>query len=202
MTHNPEDNNTVDDEEELLDEETIVSGDPEELCDAPKGEPVTISELEKLTNEARDYKDKYLRALADGENLRKRLVKEKEDYCKYTLSTAIGDFLQPLDNLENALAFADQGSDEVKNWAVGFQMILVQFKEALKNQGVEKIETVGAEFDPHKHEAVEVEETYDKPAGIILEEFTRGYTMGDRIIRPARVKVSRKPTETDDSNNN
>lgn len=197
MTNNPPEDNI--DNAEVLDEDVTLAGAPEDLVD-PK-EPVTITgtELERLTEEARNYKDKYLRALADSENLRKRLVKEKEDYCKYAVSSVIAEFLQPLDNLENALGFADKGSEEVKNWAVGFQMILTQFKEVLKNQGVEKIETVGTDFDPHQHEAVEVLETDEHPSGIILEEFNRGYSMGDRIIRPARVKVSRKPTKKDDA---
>ncbi len=168
---------------------------PEVLEGEGTGKTVTISDTEliRLTEEARSYKDKYLRALADGENLRKRMSKEKEEYSKYTLANTIVEFLHPLDNLEKALTFAEAGSEEVKNWALGFEMILTQFKDVLAFHGVAPIPTQGVAFDPHEHEAVEVVESDELPPGTILEEFTRGYKMGDRTIRPARVKTSRKP---------
>lgn len=139
-----------------------------------------------------DYKDKYLRLLADVENTRRRMQKEKQDMMRYAMDTVLSDILSPVDQLENALKFADQMSGEVKNWAMGFQMILNQFKEVLSSNGVTPFASEGEHFDPAKHEAVEMEETDAAPDGTILKEFVKGYKSGDRILRAARVKVAKK----------
>ena len=93
--------------------------------------------------------------------------------------------------MENALQYTQQMSDEVKHWAYGFQMILGQFKDVLANNGVVPFNSKGAAFDPHSHEAVEMVPTAEYAPGIVVEENLKGYKMGDRIIRPARVKVSK-----------
>jgi molecular chaperone GrpE len=156
---------------------------------------VRDEELKDLRIEATDYKDKYLRLLADVDNSRKRMQKEKSDNARYAVEGLLVDFLDPLDNLENALKYAEQMSDEIKHWAVGFQMILSQFKDVLANSGVQPLESKGTHFDPHSHEAVEMIETDEYEPGIIVEECIRGYKMGDRTIRPARVKVAKKVTK-------
>lgn len=140
-----------------------------------------------------NYKDKYLRLLADTENMRKRMSREKLDSVKYSLDSIVCDFLIPLDNLENALKYTkgDSVSAELKNWALGFEMILNQFKEALSQHGVTAFESLGQTFDPLKHQALETIET-DGPEDIVIEECLKGYKREDRIIRPARVKVSKK----------
>lgn len=141
--------------------------------------------------EIADYKDKYLRLLAEMENMRKRLQKEKQETMRFAIENVLADLINPMDSLENALKFTDQMSEETRNWALGFQMILGQFKEMLKPYGVEPFASEGESFDPHKHEAVETEETDTIPEGIIIKEFVKGYRMQDRIIRPAKVKVSK-----------
>ncbi|MBS4163436.1 Protein GrpE [Candidatus Protochlamydia amoebophila] len=157
----------------------------------PKQVLVTDEELKALKKEATEYKDKYLRLLADSENARKRLQKERQEISRYALENMVVDFLKPLDNLENALKFAQGMSDEVKNWAFGFQMILTQFKDVLASNGITALESQGTFFDPHLHEAIEMVETDSYAPGIIVEENVRGYKMGDRMIRPARVKVAK-----------
>ena len=152
-----------------------------------------LAEMEALRKEAKEYKDKYLRSLADLENARKRLAKEKQEIMRYAIEQVVCDLLHPLDNLENALRFSDQGSDEVRNWAAGFQMILSQFKDALTTHGISTFPSEGAPFDPHHHEAVEIMETAHVPEGIVVEEFMKGYRLGEKTIRPARVKVSKSP---------
>ncbi|MGD0664168.1 MAG: nucleotide exchange factor GrpE [Rhabdochlamydiaceae bacterium] len=139
-----------------------------------------------------DYKDKYLRLLADVDNTRRRMQKEKHDMMRYAMDNVISDLLAPIDQLENALKFADQMSGEVKNWAMGFQMILNQFKEVLSSNGITPFVSEGEFFDSSKHEAVETEETDAVPDGIVLKEFIKGYRSGDRVIRAARVKVAKK----------
>lgn len=163
----------------------------------PKLKIVQISddELKGMQKEMIEYKDKYLRLLADVENSRKRMQKEKQDLTKYAIEGLIVDILHPLDNFENALKFAQDMSEEVKNWAYGFQMILAQFKDVLAQNGVFPIESLGKQFNPHDHEAIEMIETDEEPAGTIIEESVRGYRMGDRTIRAARVKVAKKLQE-------
>jgi molecular chaperone GrpE len=157
----------------------------------PKQISITDEELKAIKKESLEYKDKYLRLLADSDNARKRLQKERQEISRYALENIVLDFLKPLDNLENALKFAQGMSDEVKNWAFGFQMILTQFKDILASHGITVIESQGTAFDPHLHEAIEMVETDSYAPGIIVEENIRGYKMGDRMIRPARVKVAK-----------
>jgi molecular chaperone GrpE len=170
----------------------------EQAAPERQAEVVTIldTELETLRDELQDWKQKYLLLLAESENTRKRLVKEKQSSAQFVLQDFILQFLQPIDNMENALVFADQMSDEVKNWAVGFKMILGQFKDSLAEQGVTPFDCVGNTFDPHRHEAVEMEETQDAEQDTITEQFSRGYIMGERVIRPARVKVAKSPSSS------
>jgi len=159
---------------------------------APEGSP---PECETLKKEAAEYKDKYLRLLAEMENTRKRMQKEKQEMTQYAIERLIAEFLSPIDHMENALKFTQDQPDEVKHWALGFQMILTQFKDVLAINGVKPFESEGKPFDPHYHEAVETVETNDEPPGIVVKEYMRGYKMGDRTIRPARVQVS-KTAET------
>jgi molecular chaperone GrpE len=150
-------------------------------------------ELENLKKELAECKDKYLRVLAESENARKRLQKEKQEMIQYAIQNILVDFLSPIDHMENALNFVDQMSDDVKHWAVGFQMILNQFKDVLAGNGVSPFVSEGQSFDPHRHEAIESVATADFPPGVVIEESSRGYLMGERTIRPARVKVSKAP---------
>ncbi len=110
-----------------------------ESAPQPKQIWVTDEELKKLQHEVMEYKDKYLRLLAEQENARKRLQKERQEILRYAIESTIVDMLRPIDNLENALNYAQAMSDEVRNWATGFQMILTQFKDILSLNGVKLI---------------------------------------------------------------
>jgi molecular chaperone GrpE len=153
----------------------------------------TATPLEQAQAEAREYKDKYLRTLAELENSRKRLQKEREELTRLAVERVLSSLLPPVDNFENALRYIDNLSDEMKTWAVGFQMILGQFKEALADQGVLPFDSVGKPFDAHFHEAVEITPTDEVPPGTVLEEYFRGYEMRGRVIRHAKVRVSAAP---------
>jgi molecular chaperone GrpE len=148
-------------------------------------------EFQKLKDETHEYKNKYLQLLADADNARKRLQKEKHEITQYAIRNILLDFLHPIDHMENALKFTEQSSPEVKHWALGFQMILNQLKDVLANNGVIPMESKGKEFDPHLHEALEMITTDEHPSGIVIEESIRGYMIGDKPLRPARVKVSK-----------
>jgi molecular chaperone GrpE len=172
--------------------------------------PSAEETISKLQADLADMKEKYLRSLADGENARKRLAREKQEVVAFSVENTICDFLPIIDNFENALRLADAASGEVKNWSLGFQMILSQFKQSLQNCGISSFSSEGALFDPNLHEAVEIVETNDIPEGTIVQEFTKGYRSATRTIRPARVKVARalpksqtpvSETEIDDMEN-
>lgn len=152
-----------------------------------------LDPLEQIRIEASEYKDKYLRLLAESENMRKRLSKEKQEMTAYALQQALAEFLGPIDHMENALSYTEQMSDEVKHWSLGFQMILTQFKDVLANHGAKSFISKDTPFDPHLHEAVETVERSDIAPGMVVEEFVKGYKMGDRVLRAARVKVSKTP---------
>lgn len=142
-----------------------------------------------------NWKEKYLLTLAEMENMRKRMQKERYEMSKFGIENTIAEFLPAMDNFENALRFAGNASPEVKNWATGFEMILSQFKEVLNNNGIQPFSTVGTPFDPALHEAVEIVETNEGQDGEILQEFTKGYKSTTRTIRPARVKVAKVKNE-------
>jgi molecular chaperone GrpE len=144
-----------------------------------------------------DWKDKYFRSLAEMENMRKRMQKERHEMARFGIENAVSEFLPAIDNFENALRFAEGASGEIKSWAVGFEMILSQFKEVLHNYGVVAFHSEGNTFNPQYHEAVEIIETTDHPDGSIIHEFTKGYKSASRTIRPARVKVAKHPQKLD-----
>lgn len=160
---------------------------PEEVVSSEASAPV----LETLQAELKEFKDKYLRVLADSENTRKRLQKERLEAIQYANEAVLLDMLHPIDNLENALRFAEQMSPEIKNWAMGFQMILNQLKEVLSSHGVTSESSIGKEFNPHEHEAIEMIETEEATPGTVIFEFSKGYKLGTRTLRPAKVKVAK-----------
>lgn len=162
----------------MTDEEEIVPHAAE-----PQTEP-TVEE---------EYKEKYLRLLADVDNTRKRMQKERQEMTRFAVDNVISEILGPIDNLENALQFTDHMSPDVRNWAQGFLMILGQFKDVLSNHGVTAFHSEGRLFDPELHYAIEKEETEEKPEGTILKEYVKGYRSGERTLRPARVKVAVSP---------
>jgi molecular chaperone GrpE len=147
--------------------------------------------------EETDWKDKYFRTLAEMENMRKRMQKERQEVARFGIENSISEFLPVIDNFENALRLAVGAGPEVKNWAIGFEMILSQFKEVLHNHGIVSFHSEGNTFDALLHEAVEIVETTDHPDGTILHEFTKGYKSATRTVRPARVKVAKHSPKLD-----
>jgi len=160
----------------------------------PEVEPEIVPDIEPEKAED-DFKDKYFRLLAEMENSRKRLQKEKHEMNRFAVENVIAEVLLPIDTFENALSFTDQMSDDTRNWAKGFEMILSQFKEMLEGHNVKAFHSKGQIFDPNMHEAVEIDETTDEPNGTILHEFLKGYKSGDRVLRAARVKVAKAPSK-------
>ena len=174
--------------------------EPQATEEAPKenkkkAEQVSIDsdELEQLNEELASWKSKYFLALAETENSRKRQQKERKEMTRYALENVITDILKPLDDLKMALKFTSNASEDVQNWALGFNMIAQQFADVLAANDIKEFSALGEHFDPYLHEAVEAIEDTSQPAGKIIEELCCGYKAGDRIIRVARVKVIKHP---------
>lgn len=142
-----------------------------------------------------DFKEKYIESLATMENLRKRLETEKTDIHKYRASSFIQSILPTLDMFELATN-AENISDEIKNWLVGFKMILNNFKDVLDKEGVTEIKVMpNDEFDSAKHHAIEKIKSDDVEPGHIVEVKQKGYILHDRLLRPAAVVVAENVTE-------
>ena len=132
-----------------------------------------------------------LLALADMENARKRLAREKEDFVKFAGESILADIIPALDNLDLALAYAPDGKD-CKNFVIGVDMTRKLLLDALAKHGLEQVGELGEVFDPAKHEAVETQEHPDYESGHVCGLINKGYRLKDRLIRPARVKVCQK----------
>lgn len=153
-----------------------------------------IEETKKEMESEEDFKEKYLMALAEMENLRKRLENEKKDFIKYRASSFISEILPTMDMFEQALS-AKNVSEETKNWLIGFEMILNNLKNLLANEGVVEIITkVGDDFDGNVHHAFEEKETDQVEPGKILEIKLKGYKIHERLLRPAAVIVAAQGT--------
>ena len=157
-------------------------------------------ELERLKQEAAQAKDQYLRTLAEFDNAKKRLHREKEEFIRYAAESMVRQLLPIMDSLDQALVAVDKQADP-QAVVKGVHLIYRQLLGLLDKEGVTRIPTVGEPFDPHKHEAVAQAEAGDStPADTIVEEVQVGYTMHGKVIRPAMVKVAkRQKTVEDDS---
>ena len=167
---------------------------PPELA-AKREKALVEEEMERLKQETAAAKDQYLRAVAEFENTKKRLHREKEEFTKYAAESMIRELLPVVDSLDQALVAVDQQKD-AQAIIKGVHLIYRQLLGLLEKEGVKRITTMGQPFDPHLHEAVErVEATNGAIEGTIQEEVQVGYTMHGKVIRPALVKVAKATKE-------
>jgi molecular chaperone GrpE len=146
------------------------------------------AEIRALREERDELKDKYLRALAEMENLRKRSEREKSEFYQFSLAEVLQDFLEVSDSFEQALRTEDQADGKV--FQEGMRMIHRQLLDTLARRGVTPIrDVVGSRFDPTLHQALSTEEADDVQEAVVSEELRRGYRLHDRLLRPALVKV-------------
>ncbi len=159
---------------------------------------VTMSRQEyealKIKADERDVlNDKYFRAQAEFENIRKRLEKDKLDFIKYANEGFIMELLPIIDNLEIAEKHIKEAKD-FKAVQDGVDMIQMQMQGFLKDIGLERLNSVGENFDPHLHEPLETEASPDKADGTIVAELKPGYKFNGRLLRPAAVKIIKNGT--------
>ena len=155
-------------------------------------------ELEKLTFERDDYKDKYYRLAADFDNAHKRMNREKQEFIKYANEKVMCEFLDILDDLERLKHTAEEKYPNDKSFLKGIQLVAANAFSLIQRNGVKAIDTEGKLFDPHYHEALLQEETSQEQENTILEELQRGYMLNDKILRTAKVKIARNKTNIND----
>lgn len=140
----------------------------------------------KTAPDTAEWRDRYLRTLADFDNYRKRADREKQEFFKYALAGALRDLLPVLDNFDRALDHAEEG-DEFHR---GVSLIYKQFFDVLQKHGVRVIEEGNVKFDPNIHEAVVRVEDPSVPSHTVVQVLQKGYFLHDRLLRPAMVKVA------------
>ena len=148
--------------------------------------------LKEEADKAREYWEKLLRLQAEFENTRKRMEKEKQDFAKFANEGMIMELLNILDDLERTVELSQTKHQDMSAFSKGVEMILAHLYELLKEYGVKPIEAEGKIFDPHYHEALMQVENKDLPEHTNVEELQKGYLLNDRVIRTAKVKVSKK----------
>lgn len=154
-----------------------------------------VDEIERLKQEAKEAKEQCLRTLAEFENTKKRLHREKDEFSKYAAEAVLRELLPIVDSLDQALVAVDKQSDP-QAVIKGVHLIYRQLLGVLEKEGVTRIATVGEAFDPHLHEAVaHVEAQEGQTDGTIVEEVHVGYTMHGKVIRPAMVKIAKTSSQ-------
>ncbi|MBC8068040.1 MAG: nucleotide exchange factor GrpE [Deltaproteobacteria bacterium] len=143
----------------------------------------------ELEAEVQAAKDKWLRAVADLENYKKRVKREVDEASTSAVQRLLPSFLPTMDNLERALEAAGPSSS-VEQVVKGIQMVRDDFGNALRKHGIEAVPSVGVPFDPAIHDALQQVDSPDHAPGTVIREFERGYRMGERLIRPARVVIA------------
>lgn len=149
------------------------------------------NEIEELKQKAVENLAGWKRALADYNNFKKRQAENEKELVKYSNENLILDILPVLDNFRHAYKGLPKDM-EGNAWVEGIKYIKVQFEDVLKNSGVEEIKSIGEEFNPEIHEAVEEIKVKDKDVkkGTIVEEVLKGYRLNNKVIRAAKVKVA------------
>jgi molecular chaperone GrpE len=152
------------------------------------------TELKKLNEERQEWADKLARRQADFDNFRKRTERERSETYNRALGEVVRRLLPVIDNLQRALeaerTLENVESKEFRHFLHGVELINRQLGGVLESLGVEVVPTVGELFDPHVHEAVATEETDEVEPDTIVQEMQRGYRLGDKLLRPAMVKVA------------
>jgi len=193
---------TNSDEEEMQLDPELTQPDATPPVEFTEGGPITAelvatrAELKRVQEETAELKDRLARRQADFENYRKRVDRERSDIYNRVVADVAAKLLGVLDNLKRALeteaSVEANESDEFRHFLSGVDLIYKQLNGVLEALGVKPIVAVGERFNPHIHEAVVTEETEEFEPDTIIQEIRAGYKLGDKLIRPALVKVSKR----------
>ena len=162
--------------------------DPEETT-AETAEAPQDTGSDALQKERDDLYDRLLRKTAEFDNFRKRVERDRKEMIDWAAADVIGDLLSIVDDFDRALAAP--APPEAQSYKAGIELIQRQLAELLKKRGVATVEALGADFDPHLHQAVAYEEVAGAHEGEVVGVMAKGYKLGDRLLRPALVKVAK-----------
>jgi molecular chaperone GrpE len=179
-----------------LNEETVNSAVEEEVQEesiAEESVETTLTEeqqrIQELESKLEEASQKNLRLQADYDNFRRRTREEQAASLKYKSQSLLEQLLPALDNFERALK-TEVTDEQAKTLIQGMEMVYRQLADALKQEGLSEIATVGEKFDPNMHQAVMQVEDSEYESNTVIEELQKGYMLKDRVIRPAMVKVN------------
>ncbi|MBP9752707.1 MAG: nucleotide exchange factor GrpE [Proteobacteria bacterium] len=179
---------------ENFEEESNIEGH-DSACPCPHEHTIENEQKPSLEEELASYRDKWLRSVADAENLRRRFQKEKEDALKYASSSFAKDIIVIADYIEQALKTMEAAAlnnETIKPFVEGLKMTADEIHTVFSRQGIKKIDPENKKFDPNFHQAMmEVDVTEVEP-GSIIQILQNGYTMHDRLLRPSLVSVAKK----------
>jgi molecular chaperone GrpE len=182
-------------EEIAEDVEQVETAEETEAAIDVESEEGLVAALEKVREEAKEAQDKLLRLAADFENQKKRLQREKEMSLKYAEENIIKEILPCIDNLERAVNQDQDSEDFGKQLLEGVQLTIKGLMSSLEKVGLKPLISVGEPFDPKFHEALVMEASKDVPEQRIIQEFEKGYMLKDRLLRAAKVVVSKGDVE-------
>lgn len=182
---NTEEKKTSEEESAKVEQEGL-----EETQEAAEASEENVANLESKKEE--DYKEKYYYLAAEMQNLQRRYDREKGDLLKYGNEKILKDLIDIVDNFERTLGFIKNDEDEkVKNLCVGIEMINNQFLETLGKHGLKQVDAIGKDFDPNFHEALAQQPAEGKKDMEVIQVHQAGYTLNERLIRPAKVIVAK-----------
>jgi molecular chaperone GrpE len=169
---------------------TVAAENPTSPSDDSEGVSTREADAPTGLREERDrLQDRLLRTAAEFDNYRKRIERERRELSEYAAADIVADMLPILDDLERALNAA--AGPDAEAYRKGVELIHKQMLDLIRKRGVKPIEAVGKDFDPNVHQAVIHEASTEHREGEIIEELRRGYMLGDRLLRPAMVKVAK-----------
>lgn len=178
----------------MEDERNDASGEASATAQPPE-QPESSADAAELKRQRDDYYDRLLRKTAEFDNYRKRTDRERIQLADAAAADLLTELLPLVDDLERALKADAPADGPAKGGGAavrrGVELILKQLLDILRKRGVKPIEALGADFDPHFHNAVMYEPADGRRDGEVIEEFGRGYMLGDRLLRPAMVKVAK-----------
>jgi molecular chaperone GrpE len=166
--------------------QTAEAGAPEPQAADPVPAAASTDAVQK---ERDDFYERLLRKTAEFDNFRKRIERERKEFTEWAAAEVLGDLLAVMDDFDRALAA--QAPPEAQAYKTGVELIHRALADLVRKRGVTPIEAVGAEFDPHLHQAVAYDVVEGAREGEVVEELRKGYKLGDRLLRPALVKVAR-----------
>ena len=169
--------------------EEVKAEEDEEKAESETAEEEAKKAEEEAKKAEEAESERYMRLMAEFQNFKKRVAKEKSDIHAYANEKIVGDILPVLDNFERAL---DAEGGDLEAYAKGMQLIFEQLKKALESAGLEEIKAMDEPFDPNVHNAVMTDNLEEKEDGTITKVLQKGYKLKDKVIRPSMVAVNKK----------